>query len=447
MRLARGRTGRWRRDHLSGCGHPGVGAQVMVSVLALGTAMVWGLTLGALVGRGRSSASPVSAVDSPEESRRSGQQRRRGNAGVGSRGRAAPDGLDGRHGHTRRWAERRTTARGRRSTVGPLLDRNLPAATVGMCNLDGPRRGDSSPSTGIGPGGGRARLPRFGPHRVGPYDVECVRAVLVEQGAEGQVSGLLRSTPSRPAPAVIDRDPAIAGRLNGAPGQMRGGPSVRVAEGKHEKSRREAVAANMRDFPSVDSTVGEFRGERAAEKGAATVPLPVGADQDQRVADVLLPQPTVVSGAQSGEVQSRNGVQIGHRGGAHPGAARGGVRQEQTSTRNSVAVGVPAGPADQCDADARSICGRFQGATDVRVEVAVSQRLGSPRPGLLDEQPGAGGGRRAGNGFGRSTGSGSAGAHKGEPNRRGPNRNARPAQVRRPNGRGHTPRRRAGVLS
>lgn len=119
---------------------------------------------------------------------------------------------DGDNGHTRRWTERRTTAGGRRSTIGPLFDGDLPAAAVGVRHGDSPRGGGSRERRATGHR--TVGRPRFGPHRVGPYDVECVRPVLPEQLADRQVGGLARPVPRRAATTVVDRDPSVARRFH-----------------------------------------------------------------------------------------------------------------------------------------------------------------------------------------------------------------------------------------
>lgn len=56
---------------------------------------------------------------------------------------------DGGNRHASRWTERRTTAGGRRSTVGPLFDNDPPNATVGV--RDGNRPGGEAPAAGALP--------------------------------------------------------------------------------------------------------------------------------------------------------------------------------------------------------------------------------------------------------------------------------------------------------
>lgn len=120
---------------------------------------------------------------------------------------------DGDNRHTRRWTERRTTASGRRSAIGPLFDGDPPGAPVGVRDGNDPGRG--GPRTCLS--GGRPTVGRLGfrPHRVGPYDVECVRPVLPDQPADSKVSGLARPVPGRAPAAVVANDPSVARRLHG----------------------------------------------------------------------------------------------------------------------------------------------------------------------------------------------------------------------------------------
>lgn len=55
------------------------------------------------------------------------------------------------------------------------------------------------------------------------------------------------------------------------------------------------MATDVGDFPDFASAGGELGSERAAEQGAAAVPLAVGAYEDQRLADVGLPEAVMLS--------------------------------------------------------------------------------------------------------------------------------------------------------
>lgn len=176
------------------------------------------------------------------------------------------------------------------------------------------------------------------------------------------------------------------------------------------------MPSDVGDFPGLGPVGGELGGQRAPEQGAAAVPLAVGAHEDQRFTDVRLPEVVVLACPQSLEIQTESRSRVGGGGGADPGASGGGVRQEHPAPGRAVAVGMTPGSADQGDTYARPRGRGLQGPADIRIEVTVRQRLGSPGSRLLDEQPGPGGGRRRGERFGRFTGSGGTGTHIGEPN-------------------------------
>ncbi len=390
-------------------------------MLGLGLAATLGLAAGAALARAVAGERQPDGTQRCRCMREAGERKMRPASGERQGGREGPardvgirDGGDGSDRHSRRWTERRTTAGGRRSTVGPLIDDNVPGPAVGMGDGDDPggRSRRNRPVTRRRP----IAPPRFGPHRVGPYDVECVRPRLTDQLADREVSGLSRAVPGRAAAAVIEPDSAVTRRFHDVLDQLGRGSSVGVAVGQDEKRGGEAVSADMGDFPGCRTTGGELGGQRAAEDGTAAIPLAVRAYKDHRISGVLLPEAVMFAGAQGGEVQPKSRPRVGDGGGADPGTARSGVRDEQPASGNTVAVGVASRPADQRDAYTCPLCGGLQGPADVRVEVAVRQGLRPPRSGLLDEQPGEGCGCRPGDGLGRFTGSGSAGAHKGEPN-------------------------------
>lgn len=264
------------------------GAHVVWSVLGVGIAVA--VALASRAGRTRkvSQQEPVPA----HACRGAAPRQARGSAPAGTsgrcdeatthkaRGRSAAEVSDGRNGHTRRWAEQRATARGRRSTIGPLFDQHLPHAAVGMGDGDGPRR--EGLRSGGARGGRRVGPHRFGPHRVGPYDVECVRAVLTQHVPDGEVGGLGLSVPGGAPAAVVERDPAIARRLDGVPDQIGRGTTVGVPVGQHDQGRCEAVATDVGDFPGLGAGAREVGGERASQDGAAPVPFAIRADQDER---------------------------------------------------------------------------------------------------------------------------------------------------------------------
>ncbi len=337
-------------------------------------------------------------------------------------GTSVPERGDGRDRHTRRWAERRTTASGRRSTVGPLIDYHPPRSPVGVRNVNGPTANGirQRPVSRRSPGG----TGKFGPHRIGPYDVECVRAPLTDQLSDGEIGSLGRPVPRRSAPALVERDTATAGRFHDVLDQLGRGASVGVAVGENEESGGEAVAADVRDLPGRAAVGGKLGGQWAAEECTAAVPFAVGAHKHHRFAGVRLPEAVMVSVSQGGEVESERGSRVGDGGGADPGTARRGVCEEHAAAGGAVEVGMAARAADEGDAYAGPFCCGFQGPAEVRIEVAVRQRLGSPWSGLLDQQPSPGGCGRSGEGFGRFKGSDSACAHKGEPNPEGDARNA-----------------------
>src|SRR5205823_306441 len=103
-------------------------------------------------------------------------------------------------------------------------------------------------------------------------------------------------------------------------------------------------------LPGFGSAGGELGGQRSAEERTAAVPLAVGADEDQGLTGVRVPDAAVVPGPQRGEVQPEDVPRVGDGGGADPGAARGGVRDEQPAPGEVVAVGVPSGAPDESDA-------------------------------------------------------------------------------------------------
>lgn len=405
----------------------------MGPMLSLGFAATLGLALGVALARVvETGAGPVDTARSP---RRGGdaadpdpppesERRKRGRAGL-PRSNAVRERGDGGDRHTRRWAERRTTAGGRRSTIGPLIDHDSPASPVRVRNGNGPtvngvrhrpvsgHRSVATPRSG-----------RFGPHRIGPYDVECVRATLPDQLADREVGGLGRPVPRRTAPALVERDETTSRRFHDILDQLSRGASVGVAVGEDEQSGGETVTPDVRHLPRRAALGGQLGGQRAAEERAAAIPLAVGAHKHHRFAGVRLPETEMVSGSRGGEIQPERGSRVGDDGGADPGTAGSGVREEQPTPGGAVKVGMAPGPTDESNAHASTFCRGFQGPADVRVEVAVRQRLGSPWTGLLDQQPGLGGGCCSGERFGRFEGSGSACAHKGEPNPEGHARNA-----------------------
>lgn len=321
---------------------------------------------------------------------------------------------DGGDRHAGRWAERRTTAGGRRSTIGPLIDHHAPGTPVGV------RNGNRPTPNGVRsrPASGRpsARVPRFGPHRVGPYDVECVRAPLPEQLADREVGGLGRPVPRRTAPALVEGDAATARRFHDILDELSRGTSVGVAVGEDEKSGGEAMTADVRHLPGRVALGGQLRGQRAAEERTAAIPLAVGAHEHHRFAGVRLPKSAMVSGSRGDEIQPERSSRVGGDGGADPRAARCGVREEEPTPGNAVKIGMASRAADESNAYTSTFRRSFQGPADVRVEVAVRQCLGTPRSGLFDQQPGLGSGRCSGEGFGGFEGRGGACAHEGEPN-------------------------------
>lgn len=405
-----------------GTGYRAIGLRAAGLVLGLGCGAALGLALGGVLARAvGANGEPASETRQPKRSgeaagpepprtsarRPSGYERHPGGSPARKSG-------DGRDRHTRRWTERRTTAGGRRSTIGPLVDYHAPGAAVGV------RDGNRPTANGARsrPGNGRLAvgIPRFGPHRVGPYDVECVRAPFPKQFADREVSGLGRSVPRRAAAALVEGDEATTRRFHDILDELSRDATVGVAVGEDEKGGGETVAADVRHLPGNAALGGQAGGQRAAEKRATAIPFAVGAHQDHRFAGVRLPKATMVSGSRGAEIQAERSPHIGDGGGADPGVARRGVREKEPASGSAMKVGVASGTADESNTYASAVCCGFQGPAEVRVEVAVRQRLGTPRPGLFDQKPGPGGGCRSGEGFGGVEGSAGACAHEGEPN-------------------------------
>ncbi len=182
------------------------------------------------------------------------------------------------------------------------------------------------------------------------------------------------------------------------------------------------MAADVGDLPDRGGVRGrQVGGERAAQQGAAAVPLAVGAYEHERVADVRAPvvraaQPALVAGPERREVQFRQVRGVGDLGRTHPGEARQGVGHEDPSGGRFPAVRAAGGAADQCYAHPVGLGGPLQSAAEGRFQAAGGEGLGAPGAGLFDQQPGPGGGGGAGQRLGQVTGSGRARAHVGKPN-------------------------------
>src|SRR5207244_13561073 len=132
---------------------------------------------------------------------------------------------------------------------------HAPATAVGVRNGNGPAADGVPRRTAAGRLSGAT--PRFGPHRVGPYDVECVRAPLPNQLADREVGRLGRPVPRRAAPALVERDEATSRRFHDLLDELTRGASVGVAVGKDDKCGGEAVPADMRHLPGRAASGGQ----------------------------------------------------------------------------------------------------------------------------------------------------------------------------------------------
>ena len=154
-----------------------------------------------------------------------------------------------------------------------------------------------------------------------------------------------------------------------------------MAGREREQGPGEPVPAEVRGLPRrLGPALGQGRGDRPTDLGAAAVAAAVGADEPER-AVVRRPATVRVEVEAAVEVEVQQGLRVGQHHRAHVEAGGGGAGVEDADPR----AGLAAVPADQLHPHAGQA---GEVVTDGLGQPALRDRLATPRPGVLDEQEG-----------------------------------------------------------